>query len=240
MKIDDWPAACALGAVLLLLSLAAMAVTFSLVGSQPRRTPAGARRPMSRRLISFAATGYLVLAYAYLFAPVFALFLFSFQGGKVQGLPLEGVTLAWYRAAFESAAFQSGLGTSLLVCRSRVTALDRARVRERPSHVPAPAALPLLERGIREHTGLRAADPVGLVMLTYFQTDRARWDDLGHRGGARLLLFAVRFRRPVPGIPAAQSGTGAGGGQSRRDIVVGDLLDRAAANPRVRSLPLCC
>ena len=32
MKIDDWPAACALGTVLLLLSLAAMAVTFNLVG----------------------------------------------------------------------------------------------------------------------------------------------------------------------------------------------------------------
>ena len=124
---------------------------------------------MNRRLISGAATGYLVVLYAYLFAPVFALLLFSFQGGRVQGLPLEGVTLGWYRAAFESAAFQAGLGTSLLVAvlvSPLSTGLGFAS-----AHLMCRRQLryPLLDAAFVSIPAFVPPVLSGLVMLTYFQ-----------------------------------------------------------------------
>jgi spermidine/putrescine transport system permease protein len=58
---------------------------------------------------------YLTAAFFYLFAPVFALLLFSFQAGAVQAFPFTGPTLHWYAVAFDNPAYRSGLRTSVVV-----------------------------------------------------------------------------------------------------------------------------
>jgi spermidine/putrescine transport system permease protein len=124
---------------------------------------------MNRFVTSIVATGYLVLAYVYLFAPVFALMLFSFQTGKVQGLPIEAVTLGWYGAALNNAAFQVGLRTSVAVAvmvsvLSTVLGLASANLLCR--HKPA---YPLLFAAFVSVPAFVPPILSGLVMLTYFQ-----------------------------------------------------------------------
>lgn len=67
------------------------------------------RRP--RR--SVAATVFLVLVLAYLFAPVIVTVLFSFTTSARLSLPIEGFTLDWYAVAIDDPLFMTALRHSL-------------------------------------------------------------------------------------------------------------------------------
>jgi spermidine/putrescine transport system permease protein len=56
---------------------------------------------------------YLVFIFAYLFAPVVALILFSFQDAPIQSFPIESVSTRWYAAAWHNTDFRDGVLTSV-------------------------------------------------------------------------------------------------------------------------------
>lgn len=58
---------------------------------------------------------YLVVAFAYIFAPLAALILMSFHAGRIQSFPIESFSLRWYAEAWSNPAFRDGLWTSLRV-----------------------------------------------------------------------------------------------------------------------------
>jgi spermidine/putrescine transport system permease protein len=68
-----------------------------------------------RRKAALAARAYVVVAFAYLFAPVLSVTLFSFQTGRVQTFPIRGFTLEWYASALTNSAYREGITTSVIV-----------------------------------------------------------------------------------------------------------------------------
>jgi spermidine/putrescine transport system permease protein len=62
-----------------------------------------------------ARTGYLVLAYGFIFLPVATLVLFSFQGSTVPVPPFDGPSLRWYGELFADGRLMSALGNSVVV-----------------------------------------------------------------------------------------------------------------------------
>lgn len=72
------------------------------------------RSPM-RWLGSVLAYGYLGLVYAFIFLPVVALMLFSFQDGLVPVPPFHGPTLRWYAELFADERMMAALRNSVWV-----------------------------------------------------------------------------------------------------------------------------
>lgn len=68
-----------------------------------------------RRLGSLLALAYLAAVYAFIFLPVFALMLFSFQDGLVPVPPFHGPTLRWYAALLADERMMAALRNSVWV-----------------------------------------------------------------------------------------------------------------------------
>lgn len=124
---------------------------------------------MARRWSARLAKAYVLLLLLYIFAPVLSLVLFSLQSGRIQSLPIEGLTLRWYAEAVANPSFRDGLRTSVVVAclvAPLSTALGFASAhllcRHPPGHplcysalVSMPAFVPLMLSG--------------LVMLMHFE-----------------------------------------------------------------------
>jgi ABC-type spermidine/putrescine transport system permease subunit II len=67
------------------------------------------RGPLARRLLG----GYAVLVYAYLFAPIVLLVLFSFNANRYGTFPVTGWTTDWYTQVFSDYQIRDALRTSL-------------------------------------------------------------------------------------------------------------------------------
>lgn len=105
--------------------------------------PGRVRRWLSSLPIVEAMTA-LVIAFLYL--PLFVVMLFSFNSSTRGILPIEGLTLRWYREAFQSSAFLGALRSSLLVaCGSVAVALG----------LGIPAAFALVRRRFQAESVLR-------------------------------------------------------------------------------------
>ena len=63
--------------------------------------------------ITFALRGYVVLTYLFIFAPIAASFVFSFNADRFPSIPLGGFSLEWYRAVASDPLVWEGLRNTL-------------------------------------------------------------------------------------------------------------------------------
>ena len=94
------------------------------------------------RLVRGALTGWAVLIYFFLFAPIILLVLFSFNSNQYGTLPITGWTTHWYQEAFNDFQIQDAVKTTLSVA-LEVTAAqhvrrDRGGVPAGPLEPPVP------------------------------------------------------------------------------------------------------
>ena len=65
--------------------------------------------------ITFALRAYVVLTYLFIFAPIAASFVFSFNADRFPSIPLGGFSLEWYRAVASDPLVWEGLRNTLVV-----------------------------------------------------------------------------------------------------------------------------
>ncbi len=75
----------------------------------------GAAEPRRNRAVDWALAAYLVLAYGFVFAPIAASFVFSFNSDRFPTIPLGSFSLEWYRAVAADPLVWQGAQNSLLV-----------------------------------------------------------------------------------------------------------------------------
>lgn len=119
---NNWPLGAALAIVLLLAVVAVTGIVARLgrargtlegdigAGIPTDAVPASASR---RRVANTAAYTYLTLTYAFLYLPLLMIALFSVNDSPIQTLPIQNLSLSWYRQLLDSpdliAAFRSSL-----------------------------------------------------------------------------------------------------------------------------------
>jgi ABC-type spermidine/putrescine transport system permease subunit II len=120
------------------------------------------------RLVRGALTGWAVLVYFFLFAPIILLVLFSFNANSYGTLPITGWTTHWYRDAFNDLQIQDAVKTTLQVA-LEVTVLS--------TFVGTAAAFPLVRSNLPFRSGVRAALTlpimipgllIGVSLLSFF------------------------------------------------------------------------
>jgi len=67
------------------------------------------------RAVDWALTAYIVLAYAFVFAPIAASFIFSFNSDRFPSIPLGSFSLEWYRAVAADPLVWEGARNTLVV-----------------------------------------------------------------------------------------------------------------------------
>lgn len=72
--------------------------------------------PNRSRLIDTGLRFYVLLAYLFVFAPITASFVFSFNSDRFPSLPLGHFTFEWYRLVYEDPLVWQGLRNTLVVC----------------------------------------------------------------------------------------------------------------------------
>ncbi len=114
----NWPLGAAMAIVLLavvgllLIVVALLGRTRGVIESSGPAAPA--TRP--RRTVGSVAAGTLFgLPYLFLYAPLLAIALFSFNDSTVQAFPIQGLTTRWYEALAQDQAIIDALQRSLLV-----------------------------------------------------------------------------------------------------------------------------
>ncbi len=70
---------------------------------------------MSERLIKYGFRLYIVLGFAFIFAPILSLMVFAFNEDRFPSLPWRGFSTRWFAAVFETPEFTSALKNSLVV-----------------------------------------------------------------------------------------------------------------------------
>jgi spermidine/putrescine transport system permease protein len=70
---------------------------------------------MSERLIKYGFRLYIVLGFAFIFAPIVSLMVFAFNEDRFPSLPWRGFSTRWFAAVFETPEFTSALKNSLVV-----------------------------------------------------------------------------------------------------------------------------
>jgi spermidine/putrescine transport system permease protein len=120
------------------------------------------------RLVRRALTGWAVLIYAFLFAPIVLLVLFSFNANQYGTLPITGWTTHWYTDAFHDPEIADAVRTTLQVA-AEVTLLSTI--------VGTSAAFPLVRSHLPFRSGVRAALTlpimipgllIGVALLSFF------------------------------------------------------------------------
>jgi ABC-type spermidine/putrescine transport system permease subunit II len=120
------------------------------------------------RLVRGALTGWAVLIYFFLFAPIILLVLFSFNANQYGTLPITGWTTHWYHVAFSDFEIQDAIKTTLSVA-FEVTLISTV--------VGTAAAFPLVRSNLPFRSGIRAALTlpimlpgllIGVSLLTFF------------------------------------------------------------------------
>lgn len=100
------------------------------------------RARVARALLS----GYALLIYVFLFAPIVLLVLFSFNANRYGTFPITGWTLTWYRQAFSDYQVQDAVATTLKVG-LQVTLISTI--------VGTAAAFPLVRSRLKFREGIR-------------------------------------------------------------------------------------
>lgn len=67
------------------------------------------------RTVDWSLRAYVFLAYAFVFAPIAASFVFSFNSDRFPSIPLGHVSLEWYRAVATDPLVWQGLGNTLVI-----------------------------------------------------------------------------------------------------------------------------
>src|SRR5690242_13615258 len=120
------------------------------------------------RLVRGALTGWAVLVYFFLFAPIILLVLFSFNANQFGTLPITGWTTHWYKQVWSDFQVQDAVKTTLQV------ALEVTLV---STIVGTAAAFPLVRSNLPFRSGIRAALTlpimlpgllIGVSLLTFF------------------------------------------------------------------------
>jgi spermidine/putrescine transport system permease protein len=120
------------------------------------------------RLTRSALTGWGVLIYVFLFAPIVLLVLFSFNENRYGTLPITGWTLKWYQSVFENYQIQDALKTTIAVA-AGVTVVSTV--------VGTAAAFPLARSRLPFRGGIRVAFTlpimipgllIGVGLLSFF------------------------------------------------------------------------
>ncbi len=81
----------------------------------PSDTLAPGARPISRRLGSLLLGGHGLLSYAFLYAPIVILIIFSFNASKFASAAWKGFTFKWYLELLNDAALGAALRNSLYI-----------------------------------------------------------------------------------------------------------------------------
>jgi len=125
----NWPLGAAM-AIMLLLAVAlfvAVIARLARVEGRLEATPGGAgldpgRRPRTaaERAQRLGQWTLFILPYLFLYTPLAAVAVFSFNASKIPSLPFTGVTLEWYAVLFDDAEIGAALRLSLLVAGSTV------------------------------------------------------------------------------------------------------------------------
>lgn len=129
------------------------------------------------------ARAYLAAVLLYLYAPIVVIVLFSFADSPRLSMPIEGLTLDWYRRAFENPLFMAALqnslvlavisaaGASILGTAFALGLVKLRRPRLRSTLLAAsllPAVVPLLVIGIALAVFFSALDaPQGLINAAF-------------------------------------------------------------------------
>ncbi|HUO75015.1 MAG TPA: ABC transporter permease [Solirubrobacteraceae bacterium] len=120
------------------------------------------------KLTRGALTGWAVLIYFFLFAPIVLLILFSFNANQYGTLPITGWTTHWYKDAFNDYQIQDAVKTTLSVA-LEVTIISTV--------AGTAAAFPLVRSNLPFRSGIRAALTlpimlpgllIGVSLLTFF------------------------------------------------------------------------
>jgi ABC-type spermidine/putrescine transport system permease subunit II len=98
------------------------------------------------RAVRGLLSGYAVLIYFFLFAPIVLLVLFSFNANRYGTFPITGWTLTWYRQAFSDYQVQGAVDTTLKVA-AQVTIVSTI--------VGTAAAFPLVRSRLPFREGIR-------------------------------------------------------------------------------------
>jgi ABC-type spermidine/putrescine transport system permease subunit II len=98
------------------------------------------------RAVRGLLSGYAVLIYFFLFAPIVLLVLFSFNANRYGTFPITGWTLTWYRQAFSDYQVQGAVDTTLKVA-AQVTLVSTV--------VGTAAAFPLVRSRLPFREGIR-------------------------------------------------------------------------------------
>jgi spermidine/putrescine transport system permease protein len=107
------------------------------------------------RLAHHVLGAYAVLMYAFLFAPIVLLIVFSFNANHFGTFPVTGWTLSWYRQVFNDATIQDALKLTLRVA-AEVTVVSTV--------VGTAAAFPLVRSRLPFRSGLRLAFTVPIMI----------------------------------------------------------------------------
>jgi ABC-type spermidine/putrescine transport system permease subunit II len=120
------------------------------------------------KLVRGALTGWAVLVYFFLFAPIVLLILFSFNANQYGTLPMTGWTTHWYQDAFNDYQIQDAVKTTLSIA-LEVTIITTV--------AGTAAAFPLVRSNLPFRSGIRAALTlpimlpgllIGVSLLTFF------------------------------------------------------------------------
>lgn len=119
----NWPYGSAIAVTLLVIVAALVGLLFAVMrirGSAQAEaggesSPAPTPRDRAGRLRSRIALALFCLPYAFLYAPLAMLAVFSFNDSTVQALPLAGMTLKWYDGMLQNAPMLAALQHSMLV-----------------------------------------------------------------------------------------------------------------------------
>lgn len=73
---------------------------------------------MTDRLLTILSRAYIVLAFAFIFAPIVTLIVFAFNENRFPSLPWSGFSLTWFQAIFNDQAFLAATRRSVIVALS--------------------------------------------------------------------------------------------------------------------------
>lgn len=180
------------------------------------------------RLVRGALTGWGVLMYVFLFAPVLLLILLSFNRNQYGTFPITGLTSEWYSSVLQSPDLQSAIKTSLMMA-AEVTGIAAI--------VGTSAAFPLVRSRLRFRSLLRVGFTlpimipgvlIGVSLLSFFtnvlqiqlSTQTAVIGQSVYTTPYVLLIVAARLEGFDPALERAASDLGANAFQRFRRIVL--------------------
>ena len=189
------------------------------------------------RVARVGLTCYAVLIYAFLFAPIVLLVLFSFNANRYGTFPITAWTLSWYRQAIGDYQIHDALTTTLKVA-LEVTAISVV--------VGTAAAFPLVRSRLRFRNGIRVGIVlpimipgllIGVSLLVLF-TGTLHWQlspqtavigQAVYTTPFVILLVAARLQALDPSLERAASDLGANAFNRLRRVVLPLLLPAIVA-----------